>query len=827
MPEGSRAVAGIGCHYMAVWMDRSTVSFSQMGGEGVSWVGQAPFTTENHIFANLGDGTFYHSGLLAVRQSIAAKVNITYKILFNDAVAMTGGQPVDGTMKVPEMTRELDAEGAAKVVVVTDEPEKYDVHETRARLAPSVTVHHRDELDEVQKALREIPGCTVIVYDQTCATEKRRRRKRGTMEDPKKRVVINELVCEGCGDCSVQSNCLSVEPVETEFGRKRRINQNTCNKDYSCLKGFCPSFVTVEGGQLKSTKKDAVERPRLAAVLAPPEPALPLAEKPWGIVVAGVGGTGVITIGQLLGMAAHLEGKGIVTQDSAGLAQKGGATWSHVQIANRPEAIFSTKVGTAEADLVIGCDPIVTASKATLATIREGRTYVAVNTHATPTAAFVTNPDWQFPAGNCEAAIAAAAGPDHVGGIDADTLAVQLLGDSIYTNPLMLGFAWQQGRVPLSHAALMRAIELNGVQVENNKTAFEWGRRAAHDPQGMKALVRTGQVIELVKRSVNVDDLIAKRVEFLTAYQNAAYAARYKAFVDKVRSAEAEIAFSRSLTRPDAAKPSTRLTEAVARYLFKLMAYKDEYEVARLHADTRFLAKVAAQFEGEMGKDYQLAYHLAPPAIASKNAKGELQKQRFGPWMLSAFKVLARLKGLRGTPFDPFGRSDERRVERELIAEYRASIEEVLRAPRPGQPRPGGRDRAHPRDDPRLRPRQGTPPRRGAAEVGRPDGRMARRPARPLGAGARDAAWRRGPDTVPLEDTTLPMTSPPALVAAIGLTPGEIALARRAARGRRRRPSGGAAPWPPGGAACRSAVAASGAPPLQWRREPHEPRARP
>ena len=333
--------------------------------------------------------------------------------------------------------------------------------------------------------MREIPGCTVIVYDQTCATEKRRRRKRGTMEDPAKRVVINELVCEGCGDCSVQSNCLSVEPVETEFGRKRRINQNTCNKDYSCLKGFCPSFVTVEGGQLKSTKKDArrAAAPRRRRSRRPSRRCRS-AEKPWGIVVAGVGGTGVITIGQLLGMAAHLEGKGVVTQDAAGLAQKGGATWSHVQIANRPEAILTTKVGTAEADLVIGCDPIVTANKATLATMREGRTYVALNTHATPTAAFVSNPDWQFPAGNCEAAIAAAAGPDHVGGIDADTLAVQLLGDSIYTNPLMLGFAWQQGRVPLSHAALMRAIELNGVQVENNKAAFEWGRRAAHDPQG-------------------------------------------------------------------------------------------------------------------------------------------------------------------------------------------------------------------------------------------------------------------------------------------------------------------------------------------------------
>jgi indolepyruvate ferredoxin oxidoreductase len=679
VPEGSRAVAGIGCHYMAVWMDRSTVTFSQMGGEGVSWVGQAPFTSDTHIFANLGDVTYYHSGLLAVRQSIAAKVNITYKILFNDAVAMTGGQPVDGTLKVPEMTRELDAEGAVKIVVVTDEPEKYDEAGIRSRLAPGVTVHHRDDLDKIQKELREIAGCSVIVYDQTCATEKRRRRKRGTMEDPTKRVVINELVCEGCGDCSVQSNCLSVEPVETEFGRKRRINQNSCNKDYSCLKGFCPSFVTVEGGQLKSGKKGAAARPRLNAVAAPPEPALPLAEKPWGIVVAGVGGTGVITIGQLLGMAAHLEGKGIVTQDAAGLAQKGGATWSHIQIANRADAILSTKVGTAEADLVIGCDPIVAANKTTLAVMREGRTYVALNTHATPTAAFVHDPDWQFPAGNCEAAVLAAAGPDHVGKLDADNLAVQLLGDSIYTNPLLLGYAWQQGRVPLGLASLMRAIELNGVQVENNKAAFEWGRRAANEPKAVKALVKTGQVIELVKRSVNIDEMVARRVEFLTAYQNEAYGARYKALVDKVRSSEAELAFSHTSTRPDAARPSTKLTEAVARYLFKLMAYKDEYEVARLHTDTKFLDKIAAQFEGKLGKDYQLAYHLAPPAIAKKNDKGELQKQRFGPWMLTAFRFLAKFKGLRGTPFDPFGRTEERQGERALIAEYIDSIEEVLR----------------------------------------------------------------------------------------------------------------------------------------------------
>ncbi len=680
VPEGSRAVAGIGCHYMAVWMDRSTVTFSQMGGEGVSWIGQAPFTTDKHIFANLGDGTYYHSGLLAVRQSIAAKVNITYKILFNDAVAMTGGQPVDGTLKVPEMTRELDAEGAKRVVVVSDEPEKYEDGDVKARLAGGVTVHHRDDLDRIQKELREITGCTIIIYDQTCATEKRRRRKRGTMEDPAKRVIVNELVCEGCGDCSVQSNCLSVEPVETEFGRKRRINQNTCNKDYSCLKGFCPSFVTVEGGKLKSGKKGGAARPRLSSVGTPPDPVLPLAEKPWGIVVAGVGGTGVITIGQLLGMAAHLEGKGIVTQDAAGLAQKGGATWSHIQIANRADAILTTKVGTAEADLVIGCDPIVAANKATLAVMRTGRTYVALNTHATPTAAFVGDPDWQFPAGQCERLVLEGAGPDHVGKVDADTLAVQLVGDSIYTNPLLLGYAWQEGRVPLSHAALMRAIELNGVQVENNKTAFEWGRRAAHEPHAVKALVRTGQVIELVKRSSNVDDMIAKRVEFLTDYQNAGYAAQYKSFVDRVRATEADLVFAHTASRPEAAKPSTRLTEAVARYLFKLMAYKDEYEVARLHSDPKFLERVSSQFEGTLGQDFQLNYHLAPPAIAKKNDKGELQKQKFGPWMLSAFRVLKRFKGLRGTPFDPFGRTEERRMERALVGEYRDAMEEVLRS---------------------------------------------------------------------------------------------------------------------------------------------------
>ena len=657
VPEGSRAVAGIGCHYMTVWMDRSTSTFSQMGGEGVSWIGQSAFTTDKHVFANLGDGTYFHSGLLAIRQAIASGVNITYKILYNDAVAMTGGQQVGERPEghsVLQIMQSLIAEGVTRLVIVTDEPEKYE----GARLLDGVTVKHRDELDKIQREFREIKGTSAIIYDQTCATEKRRRRKRGTLVDPAKRVVINELVCEGCGDCSVQSNCLSVEPLETEFGRKRRINQNTCNKDYSCVKGFCPSFVTVEGGQLRKPKKE--KKGDLGSLPVLPDPVLPVAESAWGIVVGGVGGTGVITIGQLLGMAAHLEGKGVVTQDAGGLAQKGGATWSHIQIANRPEAIYTTKVDTAKADLIIGCDPIVTASPYTLATMQPGRTFVAMNSHGTPTAAFVTNPGWQFPGGNCESAVRLAVGVEGMASFDAEQVAVQMIGDSIYTNPLMLGFAWQKGRVPLSHAALMRAIELNNVQVDNNKAAFEWGRRCAHDLVSVQALFKAAQVIEFVKKPA-LAEMLAKRVAFLTDYQNAAYAQSYQVFVDRVRTAEAPLG-------------KTTLTEAVARYLFKLMAYKDEYEVARLHTDTGFLDKVNAMFEG----DFKLNYHLAPPLIGSKNDKGELQKRQFGPWMLTGFRLLARLKRLRGTPLDIFGRIEERQVERALIGEYRASLEEVL-----------------------------------------------------------------------------------------------------------------------------------------------------
>lgn len=657
VPEGSRAVAGIGCHYMAVWMDRDTSTFTQMGGEGVPWVGQQPFTKEKHIFANLGDGTYFHSGSLAIRQSIAAGVNITYKVLYNDAVAMTGGQRVGERPEghtVLQIMNSLVSEGVKKLVIVSDQPEKYH----GVALAPGVTVHHRDELDSIQRQFRELEGVTVIIYDQTCATEKRRRRKRGTMVEPDKRVVINELVCEGCGDCGVQSNCLSVEPVETEFGRKRRINQSTCNKDYSCVKGFCPSFVTVEGGQLKKPKKQT--KGDLASMPPLPDPVLPVAEQAWGIVVGGVGGTGVITIGQLLGMAAHMEGRGVVTQDAGGLAQKGGATWSHIQIANRPEAIFTTKVDTAKADLVIACDSIVGASKSTLAAMQAGRTYVALNTHATPTAAFVHDADWQFPASQCEAAIKASVGEALVGAFDAEQAAMQLIGDSIYTNPLLLGFAWQKGRVPLTHASLMRAMELNGVQVDNNKAAFEWGRRCAHDLASVQAIYRAAQVIEFVRKP-SLDEMVAKRIDFLTGYQDAAYAAAYKAYVDKVRAAEAPLA-------------STRLTEAVARYLFKLMAYKDEYEVARLHTDPAFTDRIASMFEG----DYKLVHHLAPPMIAKRNERGELVKQPFGPWMRAAFRWLAKMKGLRGSALDPFGRTAERRTERALIAEYRAAVDELL-----------------------------------------------------------------------------------------------------------------------------------------------------
>jgi indolepyruvate ferredoxin oxidoreductase len=660
VPEGSRAMAGIGCHFMSIWMDRSTVGFTQMGGEGVPWVGQQPFTTEQHVFANLGDGTYFHSGSLAVRQSIAAGVNITYKILYNDAVAMTGGQQIGERPEghsVVQIAQSMRAEGATKIVVVTDELEKYD----GVKLVDGVQVLHRDLLDAVQREFREIKGTTVIIYDQTCATEKRRRRKRGKMVDPAVRVIINEAVCEGCGDCGVQSNCMSVEPLETELGRKRTINQSTCNKDVSCVKGFCPSFITVEGGQLKKkSKTDAKTNPFTLGEL--PEPQLPSTAQPYGMVVAGVGGTGVITIGQLLGVAAHMEGKGIVTQDAAGLAQKGGATWSHVILADAQNDIRTTRVSMADAHVIFGCDPLVAANKETLLRMRPGKTKVALNAYSTPTAAFVKNANWQNPADQCAALIAQAVGADGVGLFNANAVATKLMGDSIFINPMMLGYAWQKGWVPLALDSLMRAMELNNVAIEQNKIAFTWGRRAAHDWASVEQLLTPAQVIAMPSKRDSNEALIARRVELLTAYQNAAYAADYQAFVGRV-----------------ATTGNKALTEAVAKYLYKLMAYKDEYEVARLHTDTSFLDRIAAQFEG----DYTLNYHLAPPLIAKRNDKGQLVKQKFGPAMLTGFKLLARLKGLRGTALDVFGYTEERKTERALIGEYKASIDQVLQVLRP------------------------------------------------------------------------------------------------------------------------------------------------
>ena len=657
VPEGSKALAGIGCHYMAIWIrPEETMTFTQMGGEGAPWIGIQPFTEMKHVFANMGDGTYYHSGMMSVRAAVAAGVNITYKILFNDAVAMTGGQPVDGPMTVPMITRQVAAEGVRKIVVVSDEPEKYG---SDAGFEPGTTVHHRDELDRVQRDLRETPGVSVLVYDQTCAAEKRRRRKRGKFPDPQKRVVINELVCEGCGDCSVKSNCLSIVPVETEFGRKRAIDQSSCNKDYSCLKGFCPSFVTVEGGTLRKRKKVVSE-----VFAALPQPTLPSLDKPYGILVTGVGGTGVVTIGAILGMAAHIEGKGVTVLDMTGLAQKGGSVYSHIRIARDPSELHAVRIAAGEAKAVIGCDMIVTASDEAIAKMQAGSTRAIVNVDVSPTGDFTKAPDLQLPANDMANAVREACG-GAADFLDASELATALMGDSIATNLFMVGYAWQKGLVPVGEAAIRQAIELNGAAVESNMASFEWGRRAAVDLAAVERAATPPEAKpESQRMSQSLEETIERRRAFLTDYQNAAYAQRYVDFVAKVRAAE-------SAKVPG----STQLTSMVARYLFKLMAYKDEYEVARLYTDTDFLKRVEKQFEG----DYRLVLHMSPPVLSTIDpATGEPRKREFGPWMLTAMRVLKRFKWLRGTALDPFGRSEERRTERALIGEYEASITELL-----------------------------------------------------------------------------------------------------------------------------------------------------
>jgi len=666
VPEGSRALGGIGCHYMVTWMDRKTDTFTHMGGEGVTWSGQAPFTEEKHVFQNLGDGTYFHSGSLAVRQSIAAKVNITYKILYNDAVAMTGGQPVDGTLTVPDIAHQVRSEGVQTIVVLSDDIEKWS---DKSIFPNGVEFFDRAELDAQQKRLREVPGTTVIIYDQTCAAEKRRRRKRGKMPDPAKRTAINSLVCEGCGDCGVKSNCVSVLPKETEYGRKREIDQSNCNKDFSCVKGFCPSFVTIKGGGLR--KRKGTGNKELLANLPEPQFRSNL-DQPWNILITGVGGTGVVTIGALLGMAAHLEHKGASVLDQTGLAQKGGAVTTHVRVAKSPADIHAVRIAAGEADLVLGCDMVVVNDYWALSKIRADRTEVVINDYQAMPGPFTRMPDMQFPAAGIIEAIRTALGGREPLQVAATDIATALMGDAIATNLFMLGVAWQRGLVPVSFEALMRAVELNGAAIEMNKTAFAWGRLAAINPQAVLeaaglAEAPSTDVIALPlddeRLSSSLDEMIERRVKFLTDYQDKAYAGRYVALVDKVRQAEAR-----------KAPGSTKLTEAVARYYFKLMAYKDEYEVARLYTSGEFKRRIEQQFEG----DYKIHFNLAPPLLAKRDADGHLVKKEFGPWMFTAFKLLARMKGLRGTAFDLFGKTEERRMERQLIADYARQVDALL-----------------------------------------------------------------------------------------------------------------------------------------------------
>ncbi|MBC8749817.1 MULTISPECIES: indolepyruvate ferredoxin oxidoreductase family protein [Paraburkholderia] len=652
VPEGSRAVAGIGCHFMAMWMDRSTETFTQMGGEGATWIGQAPFTSTRHIFANLGDGTYMHSGSLAIRAAVAAGINITYKILYNDAVAMTGGQPVEGSPTVLQIVCQVAAEGVKEVHLVSDEPEQF----AGAALPRGTRVLHRDSMDVLQRELREVEGVTVIVYAQTCAAEKRRRRKQKKLVDPARRVVINEEVCEGCGDCGVQSNCVSIMPIETELGRKRTIDQNSCNKDLSCVKGFCPSFVTVEGGRLRKAKKA-----ELAVPTDLPQPEIAQWTRPYNIVVTGVGGTGVITVGALMGMAAHIEGKGVLVLDMAGMAQKGGAVMSHVRIASTPDELHAARVAGREADLILGCDMMVAAGRDALTLSNPDRTVAIMNMDVAPTGSFARDPQWQ-------------AAPDgllgqvkghtlSVDAIEASRIATALMGDAVATNVFMLGYAWQKGLIPLAESSLLQAIELNGAAVAMNKAAFSWGRQAALNLASTRAVAGSEKAIAVAMppRRQTLENIISDRTARLTAYQNARYARRYERFVGEIAALEANRLHGDSFSRE------------VAISLYKLMAYKDEYEVARLYTATDFLVRLKHQFEG----DFKLKFHLAPPLLARKDSKGHLVKRQYGPWMLTVFKVLAKARCLRGTPIDPFGYTTERRRERAAIAEFEELMREV------------------------------------------------------------------------------------------------------------------------------------------------------
>jgi indolepyruvate ferredoxin oxidoreductase len=649
VPDGSRALAGIGCHYMAQWMDRSTETFTQMGAEGTSWIGQAPFSSTQHVFANLGDGTFAHSGSLAIRAAVAAKVNITYKLLYNDAVAMTGGQAVEAHLSVPQIVQILRAEGIAKIRIVTDDPNRY----LHVALPADVSVTARDTLDAAQRELRDVRGVTVLIYDQTCAAELRRRRKRKLLPEPPHHVFINEYVCEGCGDCGLQSNCVAVVPLATELGRKRQIDQSACNKDRACVAGFCPSFVSVIGGRALAATRS--HRDTLPPV--PPAPNIPDLGQPYGIVIAGVGGTGVVTVGALIGMAAHLERKGVNVLDMVGLAQKGGQVISQIWIAAAPHQICGTRIPSGRGSLLLGCDLMVSACADSLSLLDRLEAYAIVNDHPSMPTEFTRNADLELPVEQLREAIAARVAGDRVDFLDSTARCAELFGDTISANIFLLGYAWQKGLIPLREEALLRAIEIDGSAVQINKAAFLWGRHAA------ARNAATSRRATAPPKGVDASELIARRTELLTSYQNAAYAQRYKELASRVRVAEERQVMGRQ-----------DLTVAVAENLHRLMAYKDEYEVARLFTATDFLGRLRKMFAGS-GK---LRFHMAPPLLAKRDGSGRPVKREFGAWIIPILRALAAMRRLRGTRLDVFGYTTERVMERRLITQYTALIEEIL-----------------------------------------------------------------------------------------------------------------------------------------------------
>ncbi|MEZ5651489.1 MAG: indolepyruvate ferredoxin oxidoreductase family protein [Burkholderiaceae bacterium] len=657
-PEGSRAISGIGCHGMALWARPGTLLGTQMGGEGMTWVGMHRYTSRGHVFQNLGDGTYFHSGLLAIRAAVASGASITYKILYNDAVAMTGGQPVDGPISVSAIVRQVLDEGVRALVLVSDDPERH----RGIGLPAQVRIEHRDRLDAVQRELRETPGCTVLLYEQTCAAEKRRRRKRGEFPDPEKREFIYEPVCEGCGDCSQQSNCVSIEPHDTVLGRKRRINQSSCNKDFSCLKGFCPSFVTVLGGRPR--RGAGVDDPQGLFATLPTPAVAELGDGGYGVMIPGIGGTGVITVGAVLAMAAHLEGRAVSAFDMTGLSQKNGAVFSHLQVAADTAGLGGNKLGLGEADLVLGFDMVAALNDECFRTFDPQRTRFIGNDRVQPTAAFTSNPDARVDTSLLTRRLAEKLRAEHIRAVDGTGLARALCGDTIATNMFMVGAAAQLGWLPVSVGAIERAIELNAVQVDFNKRALSWGRLWAHDPAAIdKALGQTA-ADERAPAALDLDALIAHREALLGEYQNRRLARRFRSLVDEVRAAETRIAGE-----------AGALTRAVAHGLAKLMAYKDEYEVARLYSLSGFKEQLEHEFENVR----EIRFNMAPPLFARRDpATGELTKREYGAWMLRAMGVLARLRGLRGSFLDPFGYSEERRGERALVGEYENRVRALL-----------------------------------------------------------------------------------------------------------------------------------------------------